>query len=184
MIKDTVNFTKMWLFGHAQSNNPTIMLTLKNNWMKQALLEARKALADNEVPVGAVVVKDDQLLGRGYNRTQALTDPTAHAEILAITSACQTLNSEHLKGADIYVTLEPCAMCAGAIVLARISRLYFAVHDLKTGACGSVFDIVREPRLNHTVEVYSGIYADESEQLLKDFFERLRNNTIVECGYS
>lgn len=142
--------------------------------MNLALEEARQALDENEVPVGAVVVKDNLLIGRGHNRTTALSDPTAHAEILAITAACQVLDSEHLDGADIYVTLEPCAMCAGAIVLARFSRLFFGVTDPKAGACGSVFDVVREPRLNHKVEVYSGMFSEETGKLLSDFFSGLR----------
>ncbi|NQU04849.1 MAG: nucleoside deaminase [Calditrichaeota bacterium] len=150
------------------------MLNDANHWMALALAEAEQALSEDEVPVGAVIVKDNKVLGRGYNRTRALCDPTAHAEILAITAACLTLHSEHLEGADIYVTLEPCAMCAGAIVLARLSRLYFGVHDKKAGACGSVFDIIREPRLNHKVDVYSGIAADETEKLLREFFSGLR----------
>ncbi len=143
--------------------------------MDLALAEARQAAGEDEIPVGAVVVKDGRLLGRGHNRSRALSDPTAHAEILAITAACQAEGSDHLEGADIYVTLEPCAMCAGAIVLARLARLYFGARDLKAGACGSVFDIVREPRLNHTVEVYSGICADEAQRMLDEFFEKLRD---------
>ena len=143
--------------------------------MKEALKEAEKALELDEVPVGAVVVRDGVLLGKGFNRTRSLSDPTAHAEIMAITAACQAIGSERLKDADIYVTLEPCVMCAGAIVLARISRLYFGVHDHKAGGCGSVFDIVREPRLNHIVEVYPGIRADEAHVLLDEFFKELRD---------
>lgn len=139
-----------------------------------ALSEARQAFEEDEVPVGAVIVRDERLLGRGHNRTRALGDPTAHAEILAITAACQTLDSEHLEGADIYVTLEPCSMCAGAIVLARLSKLCFGASDPKAGACGSVFDIVREPRLNHSVEVFAGMLSDEAQQILDDFFRKLR----------
>ncbi len=152
------------------------MIEMQNHWMNLALKEARQAFDENEIPVGAVIVKDNLLIGRGHNRTRALADPTAHAEILAITAACQTLGSEHLDNADIFVTLEPCAMCAGAIVLARLSRLCFAAHDPKAGACGSVLDIVREPRLNHTVEVFSGMLAEEARKLLDDFFLQLRDN--------
>ncbi|MCF7809963.1 tRNA adenosine(34) deaminase TadA [bacterium] len=142
--------------------------------MKLALVEAELAFSEGEVPVGAVIVKDSRIIGRGHNRTRALNDPTAHAEMIAITAACETLQSEHLEGADIYVTLEPCSMCAGAIVLARLKRLYFGVQDAKAGACGSVFDIIREPRLNHKVDVYAGISSGEAERLLKDFFLKLR----------
>ncbi len=142
--------------------------------MNLALSEARQAFEEDEVPVGAVIVKDERLLGRGHNCTRALGDPTAHAEMLAITAACQALDSEHLEGADIYVTLEPCSMCAGAIVLARLSKLCFGASDPKAGACGSVFDIVREPRLNHSVEVYAGMLSDEAQQIMDDFFRKLR----------
>ncbi len=151
------------------------MMEIEHNWMDQALIEATRAAGEGEVPVGAVVVKDGRLLGRGHNRTRALSDPTAHAEILAISAACQAVDGGHLAGADIYVTLEPCAMCAGAIVLARLSRLYFGARDPKAGACGSVFDIVREPRLNHAVEVYAGIGADRAQELLDEFFAGLRD---------
>jgi len=147
---------------------------MQKHWMNMALSEARQAFEEDEVPVGAVIVRDERLLGRGHNRTRALGDPTAHAEILAITAACQTLDSEHLEGADIYVTLEPCSMCAGVIVLARLSELCFGASDPKAGACGSVFDIVREPRLNHSVEVFAGMLSDEAQQILDDFFRKLR----------
>ena len=149
-------------------------LRLEEHWMNLALKEAQQAMEEDEVPVGAVVIRDGLLLGKGHNQTRALRDPTAHSEILAITAACQTSGEEYLTGADLFVTLEPCAMCAGAIVLARISRLFFSAWDPKTGACGSVFDIVREPRLNHNVEVYSGIYAVGSQKLMDEFFAKLR----------
>jgi len=147
--------------------------------MNLALAEARQAAEENEIPVGAVVVRDGALLGRGHNRTRALSDPTAHAEILAITAACQAVGEEHL-GADIYVTLEPCPMCAGAIILARFSRLYFGAWDAKAGACGSVIDVVREPSFNHTVEVYAGLLSEEAERLLQEFFTKLRNRKECE----
>ncbi len=139
-----------------------------------ALSEAAKALERDEVPVGAIVVRNGLLLGRGFNQMLSLNDPTAHAEMIAITAACEKTGEIRLDGADIFVTLEPCSMCAGALVLARIKRLFYAAVDEKTGACGSVFDIVREPRLNHQVEVYSGFYAGESKSLLQEFFRRQR----------
>lgn len=142
--------------------------------MNKALEEAEFALAEEEVPVGAVIVRDGMLLGRGHNRIQSLNDPTAHAEMLAITAACEQAGEPRLEGADLFVTLEPCAMCAGAIVLARISRIFIAVDDPRAGACGSVFDIVREPRLNHRVEVYRGIQAERSQKLLVRFFAERR----------
>ncbi|MFN3820760.1 MAG: nucleoside deaminase [bacterium] len=145
------------------------------NW---ALEEAKRALEEGEVPVGAVVVKDGMILGRGHNRTKALSDPTAHAEIIAITAAAHTLNSDHLEGCDLYVTLEPCPMCAGASVLARIARIFYAVPDPRMGACGSVFDIARDPRLPHKIEIYAVPHSSEiSSQLLKTFFAELRNRS-------
>ncbi len=142
--------------------------------MDLAIQEARCAFDEDEVPVGAVIVKDGILLGRGHNQMRKLCDPTAHAEIIAITAACEKINQPRLQGADIFVTLEPCSMCAGALVLARIKRLYFAVYDDKTGACGSVFDIVREPRLNHIIEVYSGLEEDRCKALMEEFFKTKR----------
>ena len=150
-------------------------MRIEEHWMDLALAEARQAAEENEIPVGAVVIRDGALLGRGHNRTRALTDPTAHAEILAITAACQAAGEDHLTGADIYVTLEPCAMCAGAIVLARFARLYFGAWDAKAGACGSVIDVVREPRFNHRVEVYAGLLSEQAEELLQEFFASLRS---------
>lgn len=146
--------------------------------MRWALEEAKSALEEGEVPVGAVVVKEGKILGRGHNRTKALADPTAHAEIIALTAAAHTLNSDHLEGCDLYVTLEPCPMCAGASVLARIARIFYAASDPRMGACGSVFDIARDPRLPHNIEIYSVPQsADISSQLLKAFFEELRNRS-------
>ena len=142
--------------------------------MEMALDEARWAFEEDEVPVGAVIVKDGILLGRGHNQIRKLGDPTAHAEIIAITAACNKVGEPRLEGADIFVTLEPCAMCAGALVLARIKRLYFGVFDDKTGACGSIFDVVREPRLNHRIEVYSGLEQERCAGLLEDFFTAKR----------
>ena len=145
--------------------------------MRQALIEAGKAFEEEETPVGAVVVMDGKIIGRGYNRIEALKDPTAHAEILAIGAACESLGDKWLYGAELYVTLEPCSMCAGAIVLARFARLIFGAYDPKTGACGSLYDIPRDSRLNHSVTVTKGILADESQELLKTFFLNLRSET-------
>lgn len=148
--------------------------SLEKHWMSLALSEAERALSEKEVPVGAVIVRDRILIGRGFNRTRGLNDPTAHAEMIAITAACETIGDSRLEGAELYVTLEPCSMCAGAIVLARIKRVYYAAADPKSGACGSVFDILREPRLNHKVEVYAGLEKEKSAALLAEFFDRLR----------
>jgi tRNA(adenine34) deaminase len=147
-------------------------------WMRQALAEAKMALKKGEVPVGAVVVHEDKIIGRGYNQVEGLNDPTAHAEIIAIGAAATYLNSWRLSGASLYVTLEPCAMCAGALVLSRIDRLVFGAKDPKAGACGSLFNIVQDPRLNHMVQILSGVLERESGQLMQAFFEKLRQRTL------
>lgn len=147
-------------------------------WMRQALAEARIALKKGEVPVGAVVVHEDKIIGRGHNQVECLNDPTAHAEIIAIGAAATYLNSWRLSGASLYVTLEPCAMCTGALVLARIDRLIFSAKDPKTGACGSLFNIVQDPRLNHVVQVLPGVLEPESSRLMQAFFEKLRQRSL------
>ena len=144
------------------------------HWMRVALDEAMRAAEEGEVPVGAVVVLEGRILGRGHNRTEATHDPTAHAEILAIGAAAAALGDWRLVGASIYVTLEPCAMCAGAMVLGRIGRVVFGPRDPKFGACGSVMDVLGVPRLNHHVEVIEGVLAAESSFALRTFFRRLR----------
>jgi len=146
-------------------------------WMEQALRLAERAYDEGEVPVGAVVVKDGQLIGKGYNQNETLSDPTAHAEIIAITAAANTLADKRLEGCTLYVTLEPCAMCAGAIVLARIPILVFGAYDAKAGACGTLRNIVEDKRLNHTVHVVPGVLDAKSTGLLKSFFGTLRKNT-------
>jgi tRNA(adenine34) deaminase len=143
-------------------------------WMRVALDEAMRAAEEGEVPVGAVVVLEGRVLGRGHNRTEATHDPTAHAEILAIGAASAALGDWRLAGADIYVTLEPCAMCAGALQLGRLRRVIFGPRDPKFGACGSVMNVVEMPRLNHQVEVIEGVLAAESRFALRQFFRRLR----------
>ncbi len=143
-------------------------------WMREALREAERAFHEGEVPVGAVVVLDNKIIGRGHNQTELLQDPTAHAEILAITAAANFLSSWRLEGASLYVTLEPCPMCAGAIVNSRIETLIFGAHDLKRGACGSLYNIVQDTRLNHRVQLISGILAEDSAALLQRFFRTLR----------
>ena len=142
--------------------------------MKQALREAGKAFEENEVPVGAVVVHDERIIGRGYNQIEKLQDPTAHAEMIALTAAANHLASRRLEGCILYVTLEPCPMCAGAIVLSRIPTLVFGAYDPKAGSCGTLFNIVEDRRLNHRVHVVAGVCDKESEELLKGFFGRVR----------
>lgn len=145
-------------------------------YMKQALREAEKAFEKNEVPIGAVVVYEEKIIGRGFNQTISLKDPTAHAEIIAITSAANYLHDYRLEGCKMYVTLEPCPMCAGALVNARISELYFSAYDLKAGACGTLFNITENKNLNHRVKTYSGLLEKESKSLLQLFFNNLRRS--------
>lgn len=145
-------------------------------WMTQALREAERAAGDGEVPVGAVIVHNSMAVGRGYNRTEGLKDATAHAEILAIGAASETLGDWRLEDCTIYVTLEPCPMCAGAIVQARIPLLVYAAPDPKAGACGTLYNIVDDPRLNHRVKVLSGVMEEESAALLNSFFRHLRKS--------
>lgn len=144
-------------------------------YMRQALREAEKAFEQKEVPVGAVIVFEDKIIGRGYNQTLNLKDPTAHAEIIAITSAANYLQDYRLEGCKVYVTLEPCPMCAGALVNARIDALYFSAFDPKAGACGTIFNITHNYNLNHQIKTYSGLLEEESKNLLQMFFATLRN---------
>jgi tRNA(adenine34) deaminase len=143
-------------------------------YMAEALLLARAAKERGEVPVGAIVVKDGAIIGRGGNAPIAANDPTAHAEIAALREAAHALGNYRLPGCSLYVTLEPCAMCTGAILHARISRLIFGARDPKTGACGSVVDLIGEPRLNHHATASGGVLADECGKLLSDFFSGIR----------
>lgn len=142
--------------------------------MQAALELAREAQRAGEVPVGAVIVKDDVIVGRGWNHPISARDPTAHAEIAALREAAEALGNYRLPGTTLYVTLEPCAMCAGAMVQARVKRLVFGALDPRAGAAGSVFDIVRASQLNHRLEVTGGMLADECGELLKRFFELRR----------
>jgi tRNA(adenine34) deaminase len=144
------------------------------HWMRHALELAARAEAAGEVPVGACIVRDGILLGEGHNQPITSHDPTAHAEMVALRAAAASARSYRLVGATLYVTLEPCAMCAGAMVHARIARLVWGADDPKTGAAGSVFDIVRSERLNHRVECASGVLAEECGKLLRAFFATRR----------
>ncbi len=143
-------------------------------FMVTALREAQVAGEKGEVPIGAVVVYDGKIIGRGHNQNKTLKDPTAHAEMIAISAACSKVESRYLEQATLYVTVEPCAMCAGAAVLARLGRLVFGARDPKAGACGSLFNIVQDPRLNHTVEVIAGVRESECAGLISGFFESIR----------
>jgi len=143
--------------------------------MNAALEEARCALYAGEVPVGAVVVRGDRIIGRGRNRVEETMDPTAHAEIIAIGAAASALKVPRLTGATIYITMEPCAMCAGAIVLARVRRIVYGCPDPKAGYCGSLGSIPEDPRLNHRVTVTSGVMEQECASIVSGFFEKLRS---------
>ena len=151
-----------------------ILQTGDERWMRQALDLAERARSEGEVPVGAVLVMDDDCIGEGWNRSISTHDPTAHAEIEALRAAAARLENYRLPGATLYVTLEPCAMCAGAIILARIKRVVYAATDPRAGAAGSVFNILQSTQLNHRVELVSGILEQEAATLLQTFFRERR----------
>lgn len=149
-------------------------MTQHEIWMEQAIREAEKAFRKDEIPVGAVIVFENRIIGKGHNQVENLRDPTAHAEILAITSAASYLSSKVLLGCSIYVTLEPCAMCAGAIVLSKIENLFFGAFDNKSGAAGTVMNITSNSLLNHKVNVVGGILDLKCSEILKEFFKLKR----------
>ena len=142
--------------------------------MQAALAEAQKAAAEGEVPMGAVIMHEGEIVARGQNRVLRNVDPTAHAEIIALREAAKALGNYRLHGCTLYVTLEPCAMCAGAMIHARLDRLVFAAADPKAGACGSVLSVMNHPQLNHQMQVEQGILADEAGKLLRNFFRERR----------
>jgi tRNA(adenine34) deaminase len=145
------------------------------DWMREAFSLAKKAYAKGEVPVGAVLISQDGvLLGRGFNQMLSLTDPTAHAEILAIREAASSINNYRLDGSTLYVTLEPCSMCAGAMVHSRIKRLVFATRDFKAGAAGSVYNLLKGFPLNHQIQIDEGVMQKQAEDLLVKFFSNKR----------
>jgi tRNA(adenine34) deaminase len=147
-------------------------------WMHVALEEAVKATAVGEIPIGAVIVRDGEILGKAHNYRELWQDPTAHAEIVAIRATASALGSWRLTDTTLYVTVEPCAMCIGAIILARVPRLVFGTRDPKAGACGSVFDLSGESQLNHQVLVAGGVLEGECQALLQHFFRQLRADAI------
>lgn len=151
------------------------MIDRHHFFMQEAIKEAQKAAFDDEVPVGAVIVHQGAVIARGYNQIERLKDPTAHAEMLALTSATNYLGAKWLNQASVYVTIEPCSMCAGAMVLARVKELYFGAKDPKTGACGSLFNIANSKKLNHRIKIKGGILAKECGDLLSEFFKKKRN---------
>ena len=167
--------------GHPHLQDYQKIMTPENSilrsdttYMRMALDLAQEAYKAKEVPVGAVLVKDGEVIATGYNQRESLQDPTAHAELLAIRTAADVLGSWRLTGTTLYVTLEPCAMCAGAIIQSRVARLVFGTWDPKAGACGSICDLTAETRFNHHVLVHSGILAEDCRLLLQQFFQQLR----------
>ena len=144
-------------------------------FMREAIAEATLAFQKGDVPVGAVAVRDGQIIGRGHNRKEELKDPTAHAEMIALQEAARALGGWRLIGVTLYCTMEPCPMCAGAMIQARLPRLVYAMDDPKAGAAGSVVDLLRNERLNHRVEVIAGVLAEKAEELTQRFFQKLRD---------
>ena len=161
---DTTQDPLFETFGHADHER----------WMREALKEARRAEAKGEVPIGCVVVLDGVIIGRGFNETESLQDPTAHAEMIAITAAAESLGSRRFLDCTLYVTLEPCAMCCGAIVLARIPTVVYGAPDPKAGAVDTLYQLLSDSRLNHTCEVVRGVLSQECGAILSDFFLSLR----------
>ncbi len=147
---------------------------MQEEFMIQALAEAQKAEQAEEIPIGAVVVKDGEVLARAHNRKERDKNSLMHAEIIAMNAACEKLDSKYLDGCDLYVTLEPCAMCAGALINYRVSRLFFGAWEPKTGCCGSLYNLPIDKRFNHRVEVIGGIMEEECASILKDFFAKRR----------
>ena len=149
-------------------------LSYDERFMIEALKEAHKALEKDEVPVGAVIVRDGKVIARAHNQNVLLKDPTAHAEMVAITEAAAAFQSGRLLNTELYVTIEPCAMCAGALVLARVKRIIYGAEDPKAGACGSVIDITHHKKLNHRISTTSGILEKECRAIIQEFFRRRR----------
>ena len=147
---------------------------MQEQFMKEALKEAKKAYNKLEIPVGAIIVKDGKIIARAHNIKEEKQDTTKHAEIIAIQKASKKLETWRLNDCEMYVTLEPCAMCAGAIIQARLKKLYIGTMDQKTGACGSVLNLLKDFKFNHNVELETGILKDNCEQILKNFFKELR----------
>jgi len=157
---------------------PSPPLQHHQQFMRQAFFLAEEAKDADEVPVGAVVVHHNQIIGRGYNQTQQLNDATAHAEMIAISAACNTLQSKYLQDCTLYVTLEPCPMCTGALIWSKLDRIVFGATDVRAGACGSLFNLASNKKLNHQIEVIQGIMEQDCELILKDFFLTKRDKNI------
>ncbi len=165
------------MIGFSDTNDGMNLPEIDEHYMAEALRQAVLALEDDEVPVGAIIVQGGQIIGRAHNQRERLGDPTAHAEMIAITQAAEHVGNWRLENCTMYVTLEPCTMCAGAIVLARLPRLVFGARDPKAGAVGSIYDIPRDPKLNHTVDVTGGVLEPECGGILTEFFRLKRQAT-------
>lgn len=155
---------------------------MQEKYMKAALKEAQKAYDKGEIPVGAVIVKNEKIIARAHNLKELKNDTTKHAEILAIQKASKKLNSWRLEDCEMYVTLEPCSMCAGALIQARIKKVYIGTMDYKTGACGSVLNLLKDYKFNHCVDVESGVLKEECENIIKNFFKDLRLSKKIKKG--
>lgn len=160
-------------------NNDLPFIQQHQKFMLQAFKLAEEAYDEGEIPVGAVIVKENRIIGKGYNQTEMLKDATAHAEILAISAACSTIESKYLNDCTLYVTLEPCPMCAGALVWSRIDRVVFGAADAKAGACGSVFNLAANDKLNHQIGIIQGIMEQDCEYILTRFFRERRSGSRV-----
>ncbi len=156
-----------------KENNPILWKTHQQH-MAKALLLAEQAFEEGEIPVGAIVVKDNIIIGKGYNQVEKLSDPTAHAEMIAISAACENLGNKYLNDCTLYVTLEPCPMCAGALVWSKIGNIVYGASDNRSGSAGSIFNITSNNNLNHQIKVIQGILELDSEYLLKSFFQNKR----------
>lgn len=155
---------------------------MQEKYMKLALKEAKKAYDKGEIPVGAVIVKDDVVIAKAHNLKEVKNDTTKHAEIIAIQKASKKLNSWRLENCEMYVTLEPCSMCAGALIQSRLKKVYIGTMDYKTGACGSVLNLLKDFKFNHIVDVETGVLREECEKIIKDFFKNLRKNKKIQKG--
>jgi len=172
MVWDVMNHQMMVWDTDTVINNiiPFSSYDDDNEWMRKTIKLAEKAYGDNEVPVGSIVIKNNKIIGRGYNQKEKLSDPTAHAEMIAISAASSTIHDWRLKDCIMYVTKEPCSMCAGAIINSRISRLVFGAYDIKKGCCGSLYQMCNDKRLESSTVVKGGILEDKCSDLLKNFF--------------
>ncbi len=154
--------------------NENLNFDQHSHFMQEAVKQARMALEKDEVPIGAVIVHDGRIIARAHNQVETLKDPTAHAEMIAITQAASSLSSKWLLDCRLYVTIEPCSMCAGALVLARIKEIHFGAKDPKAGACGSIINLTQHPLLNHKIDIYSNVLEDECRFIIQNFFSKKR----------